>query len=263
MNFQGGKLQGFRYGQLSPKDNNGLQLWMRATDGVTFSRGNRMNNVWRDQSSYNRLLALCNNQGVLQASNNSSVIVNTAWGLAYYTSDVNYSWSAYYDGNFHDFMINGTPFTIFLVTRTGSTLGLAPQVNWAGSGLGGSAFLQLASAANGGIPIRATNHASMDLYGYMTTNQNNIYELTCYGYNNGTTPNRRFLINNILRTTGSFSASPVGLTSRGIFSFIAGQAYLYEIIIYNHAGKTAAKINEENSRIYNDYILKRYPGFIS
>jgi hypothetical protein len=259
MIFKGGSIKGARYGQTNPKDYLGLEGWWKATDGINIYRGNNVAS-WADQSGKGRTLVATNNLNVLQ--NSSGLLANTSWGLALSNFIGSSRLSAIGKGAWHKFLIDGSPYTIIAVCRSASASLASLNIgnNNAGS-LGGTASISINSQANSNLPIRITNHTSLDYFGYLTANQNSVYNLTGYGYNNGVTPDAKFSINAILRTSGNYTSSPITLTHSDVLS-ITTAGFVYEVIIYNHTGKTQTQIDFEMSNLYNNYIKMRYKNFV-
>jgi hypothetical protein len=260
MEFQGGSIEGGGYGDLSPKDYPGLQAWYRATDGVEFSRGTVVRR-WKDISGNDRHLLNASNAGA-ELAGSSGNIINTAYGLAYTQVNQTSGMSPVNSGTWHNFLYNGSPYTILIVMRSvvsNSNFIFNTTTNLGGAGTIGST----STFSTGNMSLRPNNHSSLDNFGNIAVNKNYVYNLTSYGYNNGITPATVFSINNSPKISGNFTSSPVGVTARGTLYLSCINVPIYEVIIYNQTGKSQTLINFELNNLFEIYIKNRYKNFIA
>lgn len=262
MYLNGGSLQGFVYGDLSPLDYTGLAAWYRATDGVELLRGSTISR-WRDISGNGRHLTRMDNQGGAATGTVNMIVKSTSYGLAVGQVNATTGLGNLSSDPWHKFIMDGTPFTILVISRTGSNVGSAPNTTVAGAILNGAGTFTIGAQSNSNMPVRWNNHASIDYFGYLAANQNNVYALNCYGYNNGYNPDMKFFINGTVRTSGNYTSSPVGVIPRGYLWLNPNLSNLYEVIIYNQAGKSQLQIEFEVGNLLEIYIKKRYKNFIS
>jgi len=246
MYFQGGILEGFKYGGASPLDFTGLVSWHRSTE-VTFLYGSIIN-TWPDLSgNANHLVSF-----------NGNKLENTPMGLAVVGTSGNSRLYPPFDK--HNFMIDGSPFTMITVAY-GS--GVRYTI-WDATGSGNQFAMTYGST---GVTHQMYNISSQLTLNFSPTypsilNRPNIMTFNGYGYN-VTDNDVSSYVNNIVTPSGSANyirvpnIDPATPKRFGLFTPSGGK--WCELIIYNQTGKTREQIDIEITRLYNEYLLIRYP----
>ncbi|MFL9845451.1 hypothetical protein [Flavobacterium rhizosphaerae] len=271
MHIEGGLIEGFKYGGLSPLDFGGLAAWYKSTDGVDLAFGNLVTQ-WNDLSGNNRHLDTIFNLVDLTTLAYSPRLYNTdnGLGIRFYDSRIVMGCST--DLEFKKMLYDGRPMTMIIVVKINSYLGAA-NINFISTGSQhfdyGSYRLSLptptfmSSGVRKGTYSSATTILSNSIgAANVPPLGNNVISVIDTGY----TPanNHRFLYINdpsAAKTSGKFSESPPVLSDNYLIEIKAGEGnYLYEIIMYDNTGKSQAQILDEHTRLYNEYIAIRYPN---
>lgn len=260
-------MEGCTYGDLSPLDFAGLKLWLRATDGIEYQRANLVKR-WNDISG----------NGIYLVGSDAAGGDRTAAG-GIYTTPEGLAWSAdsgdsllrFSNSTFYNFLINGSPYTLFLIykIRDITAGGAASNIRTVPSGTNPNVGW---SQANG-ITSRHTNSANQSLYTLdvssatagLFVGQKVIQMETCYGYGSGQNPIAFLSLDGLtIKSQVSAYANPP-ISGDSFQASLAlqsiGKRYSYEYIIYDHTGKTKSQIDSEMSNLVNNYIKKRYSGF--
>lgn len=285
MNFEGGQLEGARYGGLTPLDYTGLAAWYRATDGVTFMRGNGVSQ-WNDLSGNNRHLISALN-GTLQPSDVHGAVYNTISGLMIAGGDGNRRLYCLSDTTFQNMFYDGRKLTIIMIFRN-NFLPLNQGYNFiqttpvGGSRDVGGYFSFGCTSPNGNQAHRVLKDnvevAGNDTgNGSLTAPKNYITSVIDYGYN-ASSPNlhRKVYIREnttatfvqTLKTERKFNQTPATSSPNGVFTVAFGGGStlstspngMYELIVYDQTGKSELQIIEEHDRLYQEYINPRYPN---
>ncbi|MFL9844723.1 hypothetical protein [Flavobacterium rhizosphaerae] len=280
MHIEGGKIEGFKYGGLSPLDfslNGELAGWWRATDGVQFLTGNYVD-IWRDISGYGRdLVSYTNN------SNSYHVYMgrleNTQHGVAIGGGDGSARMLCPSDTAFKTMFYDGRPITIFIVFKCNYITG--GGFNFIGSTdnviTPDYGRFTIAAPTTFGIGMStqkwtsgaSTNIADNRIPADDTAIGAQVISLVDLGYNaTSSTLHRKSYLNNVLKKEQKFSQAPGTGNDGNMFTVTFGgrqgngtaNNHIYEIIIYDNTGKSQAQILDEHARLYNEYINIRYPN---
>jgi hypothetical protein len=268
MYLKGAKLQGARYGAVSPIDFAGLTGWWRASDGVTFGGGNVVLN-WHDLS--NNGLDITYNPS---ATNLAGYMTQGTHGLVFDTQSASSS-SVRPRTPTNDklkFILDGSPWSMVFVNNSFTRSALSyinilsanPNVDGGdrfnfnranGGGLAAySLYCYNATAQNTSFQIANTSD--------LAVNTNNFIVITYYGNNSTESLKLKSYVNNNLILGQNYRYPPNTTATDIKMEFVNGLKKCYELFFYNHTGKSAAQITGEMDRLYTDYLLKRYPNFI-
>jgi hypothetical protein len=248
MEFQGGSFEGGGYGDLSPKDYNGLTIWGRATDGIKLSRGAIVSSI-QDISKDN---------GRIYTGGAGASITNTPYQLAIKGSGNGTPPSFESYGEFASFLVDGSPYSFFLVANSlnanstgGGYLNTSNNVSnvWRLAPSNGSQIVRVApNVPNTTIPLGGTN------INYFLADIN-------YGYAFGAN-NFRSYVNNVLKATSTYSANPTALKTDRFAAGFRSPHLTYEWFAYNNTGKSIDKIEAERDSLFEIYVKNRYKNFI-
>jgi hypothetical protein len=241
--IQGLSMQGFSIGELTPLDYDNLPFWYRPPDGVSYIRGTSANGI-RDLSGNGRHLT-----GGTGAS-----VVNTAWGSPFKGVGSGTP-STYGVTTDTSFLVNGSPYTVFLVINSvnASTVGsnyIGANINmanpWRFSPGAASITRVMPNVPNTAVPLgSAGNHIICDVnYGY-------AYGANCL----------KTYVDGVLRATASYTGNPTGLTTSRLTYGALSPHLTYEWFAYNNTGKSIAQIDFERDNLLELYLKKRYKNF--
>lgn len=264
MNIQGLSLQGAGYGGLSPKDITGLKIWLKASSGVEFQLGNAVNK-WNDLSGNENHFLPLNGSGSIAPY--AGVLINTQAGLALSGLSGSGAYLTCLNLQAHNFLLDGSPYSLMLIQRVrnleGSTTIIRniPQQNANsllyqlylpnGATVPQTVFQFRDSSANTRINVQIDTPE-------LVSNTNNIVNFTNYGYGSQAEP-FHFLFNNEIKATRAYVAPPIYTPANALSYQPNVRNAIYEIIIYDHTGKTPLQIDQEMQNLYDNYILKQYP----
>jgi hypothetical protein len=266
MNLQGATLQGGKYGALSPKDYSGLAAWWRATDGVEFYNGNYVHK-WKDLSGNGRDF-IAYNPNTSTIAENAGTLGNTVNGVGILCSTTNI-YVCLEDTTFKKILYEGSPITLIIIYRI-----IIYQSNtgfpflFAGQNISSAGRFVVGSPNNGQQIIRTYNSGSNSIADNITgvffsEPGGHILSVLDYGYNSDSPLlHRRSYIDGNLKSEKKFTSPPSALTDTTPLTLQGGASAnaIYEIILYDNTGKTKAQIDYEHNKLYNEYILKRYPN---
>ena len=265
MNLEGVKIEGARYGGLTPLDYGGLQAWYKATDGVKLYTGNQVKS-WDDLSGNNRHLTAIN-RGTLAQVNSAGNLINTSNGLAYSNDNGTAGLSCITDYTFKKMLYDGRPMTcitVFKITTFVTSTGfrfLASSISTSGNG-----FFQH-GAPTASYPIRTLNQgtiiANNDMVNAFTGTGGHVVSVIDIGYvSSSSTQHRRAFLDGVENNRRKFTSAPSTLDdSTSPFSLQASSNNaLYEVILYDNTGKSEQQILDEHSRLITEYINPRYPN---
>jgi hypothetical protein len=265
MEFKGGSAKGFAYGQLSPLDYTGLKLWLRATDGLTFARGNSVKQ-WNDLSG----------NGNHFTASSFPLVDNTVYGPVVKAGNSGTSGMGCISpvGTWN-FLGNGSPFSFLLITgQITSTASSAQQV--ATRGLASAGFNNTSATAeitkNSAPSVAADyvlrNAGSGGNTGAAPTvttpaRPANFGEFTHYG--SAGTPYKYIAKSNgvLIRRWTAYTSVPDPAQQMGqltLFLPNGNPNSFFEWIVYDQTGKTQAQIDAEILNLSERYIKKRYPN---
>lgn len=276
MYINGATLQGAAYGGLSPLDFSGLEGWWRTDAGVQLQSGASISR-WNDLSGNDRTLVgvYTNNE---DSTRNFGIVRNTPYGLGMGGGDGNGCLAVTSDKEFQRILFNGSKMSVFIVYRVNL---LSSNTGFRFIGTGSQSQSQMEGGylsiicPTGNQAVRSFSFSSTiannDISGLYQSPANYILTLEDLGYVPETPLlHRRMFINNELRNQVKFSGAPSNnIPSQSLrvqYGGISGNTpynFLYEILIYNHTGKSSEQIKTERERLYNEYLLPRYPNFLS
>jgi hypothetical protein len=247
MEFQGGTIEGYNYGALSPLDFTGLHRWHKSTNGIEFAGGSNIAR-WKDLSGNGLHLNAYNvNSANVNPRASYGRLIQTPYGLAVQgsASDI---WLASLDD--HKFQYDGSAFSVILVYRNITTGSVSLTVT-----RGYNRFTYAPSGNNIAIRIEAMPSLDVPLNAAATSY---ISIVQNYGYQSQT-PNATVEVNGVMSNQKDYNAVPSNNPSADYWSIRnASNSFLYEIIIYNQTGKTRDQQQAEISRLYSDYLTPNY-----
>jgi len=268
MYLKGATLEGAKYGGITPLDFDGLKLWMKSSVGVTFSRGNAVAS-WQDISPNHINFTPVGATGIPQTS--AGLLVQSSYGLGY-TSPGTGSNLLRADNIPHfNFLLDGSPHTMMVVFQAATTF----QASFFGSiplnpPTGSVATLGIGTSVTS-RHIQAVSGTSVNLYTLDVATANTpvisgssyVYEEVNYGFGSGQNPIVFNAFNQVAATSRAAYTNPptagAGYTNPFCISQPGGKN-IYEIIMYDHTGKTKAQIDLERQRLVDEYVKQNYPN---
>ena len=268
-------MEGAIYGSVSPADYVGLAGWWRATDGITFSTGNRVSQ-WNDISGNNRHFTAMNSSyapittygNLVQTANGLGILGGDGNGLLGVLND--YAFKAMlYDGRkmgitiiYRLSALNGAGFNFL---RTSGNDYVAANAGYFNIGVPANTA-QTSRTVNGATTI--SNSDIVNAYPSAVFPQSHIFSVIDYGYDSASANlHRKSVLDNVVRTERKFSSAPTSVftnTPIGVqFGGSTNPATVYEIILFDHTGKTISQIDFEYQTLYTNYILPRYPNLFT
>jgi hypothetical protein len=265
MEFKGGSLLGAKYGQLSPLDYTGLKLWVRGTDGMAFLRGNSIKQ-WSDLSG----------NGNHFITGATPYVINTIYGpsvKAGGNGSANLSLVSSL-GTFN-FLGNGSPNTVMFVGSSSCTISAPSSTGsfgtWGGGFTTANSTLQIAKVSPPGttnsnfVIQNAGSGSTTGSFSPATpvTRPGNLFEISHYG-NTGLPYKIAMKANGVItRRWTAYTNAPDPaqvMTNPYLFLPQGNASVFFEIIIYDHTGKSQLQIESEMANLSELYIKKRYPG---
>jgi len=237
MYLEGAKIEGFKYGGVSPLDYSGLKAWYKASDGNEFLKGNLINK-WRDLSG--------NGNHLMPQSGGTSAgeLVNTVDGLAVTRLGASNALVSsnpalqqlVSDGNSNSSML--------IVMRTANTTAsLSNFIRGVPNGSTNTIVFDISQPAslpririiildNTGTKISIITDAP-----YFLPNQSAVHTIVNYGYGSSVPTPFQYRFNNDLKTSVNYLGVPVYVPTSNFGILPNPLLYLFKVIIYDNTGK--------------------------
>ena len=251
MEFQGGSFEGGGYGDLSPKDYNGLSIWGRSTDGIKFGRGANIASI-QDISTDN---------GRIYTGGTAGSIVNTPYQSAIKGSGSGTPTSFQAMGDYASFLTDGSPYSFFLVCNSTNASSASTGGNYINAVNGASSNVWRLSPSNGSQIIRVAPNVPNTTIPLGGSNMNYFLADINYGYAYGANCFRSY-VNNVLMTRTSYNANPTAIKVTRFYVNFQSPHLTYEWFAYNNTGKSIDKIEAERDALFEIYVKNRYKNFI-
>jgi hypothetical protein len=270
MEFKGGDIKGGDYGQVSPLDYSGLKRWYRADKLIYNTRG---------------AASGCIDSGYAPGANMviAAQVYNSNYGLCFGSGSS--GTATFRIPSFdYSFLVDGSPYTVIIVS------------DWKSAGGGGDPGIYSTFGTNQPYAYYAMSKVNpstaprrRSYKGLNTTTTNRLLfdgsvvspvpsapvfttavpagALTdiCYGYGSAT-PNSKVMMNNQTYLTSNYLNAPLvpatieSTPALQLGGFAANGTKYWEIIIYDHTGKSKELIDYEMGNIHDLYLKTRYPG---
>lgn len=270
MSLQGVAAEGVQIGGLTPLDILGTKLWLKYNNGVVFHRTNSsILKSWTDGTPYEITFTGADTLGNARPNAGAMYQVGNRLGYTAFGGD---SWlQALNTPPSHwNFLVNGSPYTymcIFQVINTdnnGSTT-LMRSVP--------SVVPSFSCGQGAGLTSRHLNAGNVSMYALdisaasagLVVGQNVLYTETNYGYGSGATPLAFNTIDGVTPKSqiNAYAVAPDPNAVYGSYMgiFPNSKRYVFEMMFFDHTGKSKATIDFEMNNIITNYIKKEYPDF--